>query len=343
MTRNNLLLVITLVLLTVLLVGIKTVQSFAPAVGAKPMVLSEPIACSYCTAVGNGSLAFAKDHGTGLRTIVSRDGTQGTINSDVESMFTLGHSAFAIYPVDASGSKGLFGRLHDAGCFVVAYGAQPEPGTQTPFAVATDTRTAATTATEELIKLMGGRGRILNVLESLTDANTPIRRAAIEAVVANHPGVKIVQTIGDMSTPEDSREKIEGTLVALGFDVDGIICTGSTTSVGAANILTEYHRKPGVKRIHFVGLDDDPVVLAAIKNGSIDMTLAQNPFGQGYISCALLQLMIEGHKPASAYQFIDSGFVVVTRENVDSYGKDVEETTRKISSELLSRYFLPAQ
>jgi ribose transport system substrate-binding protein len=98
-----------------------------------------------------------------------------------------------------------------------------------------------------------------------------------------------------------------------------------------------------VKRIHFVGLDDDPVVLAAIKNGSIDMTLAQNPFGQGYISCALLQLMIEGHKPASAYQFIDSGFVVVTRENVDSYGKDVEETTRKISSELLSRYFLPAQ
>ena len=68
-------------------------------------------------------------------------------------------------------------------------------------------------------------------------------------------------------------------------------------SRAAALLLSEYHRKPGVKRIRFVGLDTEKAVLDAIRDGSIDMTLAQNPFGHGYISCALLDLMLQGWTP----------------------------------------------
>ena len=341
MTRNNLVLLTTLAGLVVILAAIKIVQSHETFSQLEPIVLYEPLPHPYCTAVGEGGEAYSKEHGVGVRIVVGQESTQANVNANVESMFTLGYKAFAIYPVDPAGSKGLFNRLTRAGRFVVAYGAQPEPGTETPFAVATDTRSAATLAAEKLVELLGEHGRILNVLESLTDANTPIRKAAIEAVVARYPDVQIIQTVGDVTTEQKAREKIESALVARGNEVDGIICTGYTTTVAAAVLLSEHNNKPGEKRIHFVGLDTDDRVLEAIRNGSIDMTLAQNPFGHGYISCALLDLLLHGWRPKADYQFIDSGCVPVTKTNVDTFQKTVQAMTKTIVAELKTKYLNP--
>jgi ribose transport system substrate-binding protein len=348
MTRNNLLLVAVVGGLAVVLAAIKIIQSGRSAgevelarSAIEPIVLYEPLSHPYCTAVGVGAAAYSRDSGTPVRIYVGQESTQANVNGNIESMFTFGHRAFAFYPVDPAGSKGLFARLRRADCLAVAYGAQPDEGSETPFAVATATHAAATLAAEELVKLLGGRGRILNVLESLTDANTPIRRAAIEAVVARHPGVEIVQTVGDVTTEQKARELIESALVARGDEVDAVICTGYTTTVAAATLLSELNNRPGARRIRFVGLDTDDRVLATIRNGSIDMTLAQNPFGHGYISCALLDLVLQGWKPATDYQFIDSGCVPVTRENVDSFQPGIEEMTRTIVADLKTKYLNP--
>jgi len=343
MTRNNILLIVTLVALGLILGAIKLVQRSGQATELEPIVLYEPLPHPYCTAVGEGGAAYAREHGTGVRIVVGQESTQANVNSNIESMYTLGYRAFAIYPVDPAGSKGLFSRLRQGGRFVVAYGAQPEAGTETPFAVATDTHGAAALAAEKLIELLGRRGRILNVLESATDANTSIRKAAIEATVAKYPDVQIIQTVGDVTTEQKAREKIESALVARGEEVDGVICTGYTTTVAAAMLLSEHNRRPGAKTIRFVGLDTDERVLAAIRNGSIDMTLAQNPFGHGYISCALLDLLVQGWRPSKDYQFIDSGCVVVTRDNVDSFQAGIEAMTRVIVAELPTRYLEPPE
>jgi len=341
MTRNNKLLLATVAVIAAILSAIKLTQARRADPAAAPIVLYTPLPHPYCTAVGEGGTAYGKASGRAVRVLTGQESTQANTNTNVESMFTVGHTAFSIYPVDPAGSKGLFGRLTRAGCFVVAYGAQPEKGTATPFAVATDTQQAATQATEKLVELLGGRGRILNVLESLTDANTPIRRAAIEAVVARHPGVSIVQTIGDITTEQRAREKIESALVARGDEVDAVICTGYTTTVAAAMLLAEHHRKPGAKRVRFVGLDTDERVLAAIRDGSIDATMAQNPFGHGYLTCALLDLLRQGWKPVQDYQFIDSGCVPVTKANVDSFQAGIESMTRKIEGDLKTKYLRP--
>ncbi|HVU35609.1 MAG TPA: substrate-binding domain-containing protein [Opitutaceae bacterium] len=341
MTRNNVLLVGILAAVGAALTAIKLVQRHPGPSHLEPIVLYEPLPHPYCTAVGEGGTAFSHDSGLGVRVVVGQESTQANVNTNIESMFTVGYRAFSIYPVDPAGTKGLFARLRRAGCLVVAYGAQPEKGTDTPFAVATDTRQAATLAAEKLVALMHYHGRILNVLESLTDANTPIRRAAIEAVVARYPGVKITQTVGDVTTEQEAREKVESALVARGDDVDGVICTGYTTTVAAAVLISQHNRQPGAKRIHFVGLDTDDRVLAAIRDGSIDMTLAQNPHGHGYISCALLALMLEGWKPRAPYQFIDSGCVPVTGANLDTFQSDIDRMTRSIVAELKTKYLLP--
>ena len=177
MTRNNILLVALLLGVAVALGAIKLVQTRSSASRLERIVLYEPLPHPYCTAVGNGAVAFGKESGVSVRVVVGQESTQANVNTNIESMFTLGYQAFAIYPVDPAGTKGLFARLHRGGRRVVAYGAQPEKGTETPFAVATDTQRAATLAAEKLVELLGSHGRVLNVLESLTDANTPVRKA----------------------------------------------------------------------------------------------------------------------------------------------------------------------
>jgi ribose transport system substrate-binding protein len=343
MSRNNILLLATLGLLALALGVIKIVQTGRAGPELAPIVLYEPLPHPYCTAVGVGAAAFARDHRVRVRIVVGQESTQANVNANIESLFDQGYRAFAIYPVDPAGSKGLFHRLRRAGREVVAYGAQPEAGTDTPFAVATDTRHAATLAAETLVHLLGGRGRILNVLESMTDANTPIRVAAIAAVVARHPGVKIIQTIGDVTTEEAARVKIESALVARGDEVDGVICTGYTTTVAAATLLAQLNRRPGAKRIRFVGLDTDDRVLAAIRAGSIDATVAQNPYGHGYLSCALLERLLQGWRPRVPYQFIDSGCVVVTKANVDTFQTGITALTRKLEAELTTKYLRPPE
>jgi ribose transport system substrate-binding protein len=339
--RNNILLLATLGSLAVALTAIKIVQSHGTAASIEPIVLYEPLPDPYCTAVGEGAQAYAKEHGGGVRVVVGQESTMANLNQNIESLLTIGHKAFAFIPVDPAGAKGLFSRLKDSGRLTVAYAAEPDAGSETPFAVATDTHAAATLAAEKLVELMGRRGKILNVLESLTDANTPIRRAAIEAVVAKYPEVRIIQTVGDVANEQEAREKIEGALVARGNEVDGVICTGNTTTVAAVVLLGEHNRKPGAKRIRFVGLDAiDRRVTDGIRDGSVDMTLAQNPFGHGYISCALLDLMLHGWQPTTNYQFIDAGCVPVTKENVDSFQKDIEVKTKTIVAELKTKYLV---
>jgi ribose transport system substrate-binding protein len=342
MTRNNLLLIAVVLGLVVALGVVKVVQSKRQAARREPIVLYLPSPHPYCDAVAVGARAFARETGTGVRVAVGQEGTQANVNANVESLFTVGYRAFSIYPLDPAGTRGLVGRLTRAGCVFVGYGAQPEAGTDMPFAVATDTRAAATLAAEKLIELMGRRGRILNVLEGMTDANTAIRKEAIEAVVAKYPDVQILQTIGDVTTEQKALEKMESALVARGDEVDGIICTGYTTTVAGAMLLSERHKDPMRKRVRFVGLDTDERVIAAIRNGHIDATIAQNPYGHGYITCTLLKLMLDGWTPVErGYQFIDSGTVAVTRENLDTYEQDIRAVTARIVAAIKSKYLKP--
>jgi ribose transport system substrate-binding protein len=354
MTMNNRILICMLAFFAIVLGLIKLCQtggrkSVARQGAADGRSLSDrarivmylPMPHPYCTEVGEGAQAFSDKFKVPVLVKTGQDAIQANVNQNVESLSTMGYDAFSIYPVDPAGSKGLFAQLRRKGKLVVCYGAQPAEGTQASFCIATDTRNAAGTAAEHLIRLMGGKGRILNVLEGMTDANTPVRKAAIEAAVARHPGVQVIQTIGDATTEQKAQEKIESALVARGEEIDGVICTGYTTTAAAGTLLSERNSKPGAKYIHFVGLDTDDRVIKAIRDGKIDATIAQNPYGHGYLTCLILDLMLKGWSPVKDYQFIDSGGVVITRDNVDRFKDDVKRNTERIESDIKARYLVP--
>lgn len=291
----------------------------------------------YFDAVQKGVEAFSADTGIEVHTQIGPDWTQDSQTQNVEALAAMGYKGFSIYPSDPSGANGLYEELTERGVAVVNFGTSTVQPTTASFAVATDVKYAAMVATEELIELMGGKGNILNVLEVVTDANTILRKEGIEEVVAKYPDVNIVQEIGDMTSIEESLEKIENAMSANLDKLDGIICTGYTTTVAAASILSS-HNQSGAERIAFVGIDDDPAVLEAIADGSIDATIAQNPYGHGYISCQLLSLMQDGWAPRNGKYFVNAGLAVVKKDNVDSYSDDLAAVTQEILGSLTTEY-----
>jgi ribose transport system substrate-binding protein len=308
------------------------------AQGAEPICWYGMMPHPYMSLVQKGVEACAKDYNVKIYTTVGQEWTQANETQNVEALSTRGYKAFSIFPADPTGANGLFQGLKSRGILVVAFGAEPNLPTPASFTVATDIKGAAMRACEDLIKFMGDKGNILNVLETVTDINTKKRDEGVKEVVAKHPNVHIIQTISDMTQQSVARNKIESALAARGSEIDGMITTGYNPTVAAAALLTERHKNAQNKRIRFIGIDTDPTVLQAIRDGYIDGTIAQNPFGHGYISCALLKLMLDGWKPTKPYQFIEAGDVLITKENVDTYSKQIDAITQKIKDDLTTKY-----
>jgi len=309
--------------------------------GVEPIVWYGMMPHPYKTEVRSGVERFERETGLKVLKVVGQQWTQDNENVNVEALSTRGHKAFSIYPGDPAGANALFGQLKSRGQIVVAYGAEPGVPTPVPFTVATDIKAAAKTAAEKLIEFMGGKGRILNVLELVTDINTKKRDDGIREVVAAHPGVEIIQTISDMTQVSEATVKIQSALAARMDEIDGIIATGYNPTIAAASVLAEWHKDRRHKKIRFIGIDTGETVLQAIRDGAIDATVAQNPPGHGYISCFLLKYLLDGWTPAKDYQFIDAGIVIVTKENVDTYAAEVRKITDRIAAELKILYLHP--
>jgi ribose transport system substrate-binding protein len=306
--------------------------------GVEPIVWYGMMPHPYKTEVRSGVERFEAETGVAVLKVVGQQWTQDNENVNVEALSTKGHKAFSIYPGDPSGANALFAQLKGRGQIVVAYGAEPALPTLAPFTVATDIKAAAMTAAERLIALMGGKGRILNVLETVTDINTKKRDEGIREVVARNPGVEIIQTISDMTQVSEATVKLQSALAARMDEIDGIITTGYNPTIAAASVLKEWHKDAKHKRIRFIGIDTGDTVLQAIRDGSIDATVAQNPPGHGYISCMLLKLLLDGWTPVQEYQFIDAGIVIVTKDNVDTFAAEVRKITDRIAADLKAKY-----
>lgn len=329
---------IPVLVLFVLVVVIIMVKRGGESSAVEPIVWYGMMPHPYITEVRAGAEAAEQALGVGIMKVVGQEWTQDNVNANVRALSTKGHKAFSIFPGDPAGANGLFGELVRNGQYVVAYGAEPNIPTPASFTVATDIHQAATDACEALVSMMGGKGRILNVLETVTDVNTKVREDAIIAVADKYPDVQIVQTISDMTQVSVAKERIQSALAALGDGVDGIITTGYNPTIAATAVLTEWHADPNHKRIRYIGIDTGSTVLEAIRNGSIDATVAQNPFGHGYISCALLARMVAGAEPREPYQFINAGHVIITKDNIDTYADDVRAITDRIIADIDTTY-----
>jgi ribose transport system substrate-binding protein len=262
----------------------------------------------------------------------------------LESLAAQGANAFGIFPGDAVGINSTLGELKAAGITSIAIAGCAQDPTDAAFCFSTDVYQAAYVGTKALIEAMGGKGAIVHVAGLLVDPNTTLREQAVQKAVDETNGaVMLLQTVGDTDNQEQGDQKVNALLAAQKDQIGGIIATAYISSVVTATAL----RNLGDKRIKMVGIDDDAIVLDGIRDGFVAGTIAQNPYGQAYIGTYALDLMASGctanadapwiTTPQTAH-FVDSGTVLVSSANVDSYGEDLKTLTASMQATFKDSY-----
>lgn len=294
----------------------------------------------YFDEVKKGVEKFIADTGIEVVIQIGPDWTQASENEKVEALVAQGITGLSIYPADATGANGLYEEITNAGVNVINFGADSSRPNASVFAVATDVYQSAYDQCEKLIEMMGGKGKLLNVLEVLEDPNTALRKQAIDDCVAKHEGVEIIQEVAGIKTAEEAVTKMESAISANVGNIDGIISTGFNPSIGLAQLLPDYYSKQAdSKHIYTIVVDTDPLVMKSIEDGFIDGTMAQNPIGHGYISMMLLKLMEEGYQPINTEKyFVQAGHLFVNKDNLTTFEADIDMVTQGIVDEIETEY-----
>ncbi len=265
-------------------------------------------------------------------------------NALLESMASQNYNAFLIFPGDPVATRPTVADLVGMGAPVIALAGCLQDPSDAAFCFATDNTVAAYEAAKRLIKEMGGKGRIVHFAGFLTDPNTRVRIDAIARAVAETNGaVTVVDNITDLDVPEAAQDKINAFLATQGTNINGIITTAWIPSVVAASAL----RKIGDKRIKMIGLDNDELLMAAIKDGFVSGTFVENAFAQAYVGSYAVDRLRSGctlradapWKNANrSAKLMDSGTVYVDASNLDTYHDIQREKAKELLASFKSNY-----
>lgn len=286
-----------------------------------------------------GAADAKKDFGLGASDFkVPQDWNLNTSNQLLNSLVAQGYNAFAAWPADVNASNATFDELVGQGFPVISTAACINQPTSASFCLSTDVGYSAYLGTKALIEQLGGKGKIMHGTGYLKDLNTSKRMAAVEQAVAETNGaVELVQHIADIDDQEAADRAINSFLAANADKIDGIVTTAYVPSVVSATAL----RNLGDKRIKMVGIDDDKIVLDAIRDGFAYGTMSQNPYGQAYISSKVLADLKMGCVPKQDAPFhIDSGTLLITAANVDTYDEERKALTREITASFREKYLV---
>ena len=258
-------------------------------------------------------------------------------NQLIESLVSSGYNAFEIYPGDVNGTNATIAELAARGIPSALIGACTNLPSKAKFCLATDVYKAAYAATLNLVKILGGHGKIVHLTGLLADPNTKLRETAVQAAVATTKGaVTLVQTIAGIDSPQPAADAVHSLLAARGNSIDGIVTTAYNDAVAAAQALTESKNT----HIKLIAIDTDPIVIKAIKAGYAAGTIEQNPFGQAYLSAYVLDQMVSHSckMKSSAPWRIDSGTVLITKNNVTALLAPVQALSAQILKNVKTKY-----
>lgn len=277
------------------------------------------------------------DFGLGDVTFNETSGWDQTKQNDVlNSLAAQGYNSFGIFGVAPENINNTFDNLKSKGFHVASLASCPAGDVdKADFCLSTDVQEAAYKAAKAAIDAMGGQGNLVHLTGNKVDSNTQRRIAGVQKAVDETGGkVKILDTITDIDTDLQTAQKaVADLLAAKGTQIQGIVNTAYNPAVASA---------AGVKQaglpIKVIAIDDDPTIIAGVKDGSVAATVLQNPVGQAYVGAYALMKLAGGCTMSQPGVVVDSGSFVVTKANVDSYDTDRQSKTDSLKSDFDSKY-----
>ena len=177
--------------------------------------------------------------------------------------------------------------------------------------VGTDPYNAGFSSGEAMLEATGGKGTIAILTSSVSSEKEQTEIEAFKDAIKDSE-LEIVcmeETNADLATGVQKMESIIQTYP----DLTAVLGTSGYDVQAAAKVKEEY----GLDDLHLIGYDDMEETLIYIREGVIDGVVVQAPYKMGYMG---VQMMAEYLDNGSlAEERIDTGTIIVTKDNVDTY------------------------
>jgi ribose transport system substrate-binding protein len=176
--------------------------------------------------------------------------------------------------------------------------------------VATDNIAGAREAAKVLARLIGENGEVGLIPFVKGAATSNMREQGFKDEIKKYKNIKLVSVLYSNSDIMQGVRATEDMLTA-NPNLAGIFAANEGGAVGAARAL-ELRQLGG--KVKLVAFDAAQAEIDALKKGTIQALIVQNPYRMGYDGVKTALAVLEGHKVPKR---IDTGVTVVTTDNLN--------------------------
>lgn len=138
-----------------------------------------------------------------------------------------------------------------------------------------------------MVKLLNGKGRIVELVGTVGSAPANDRASGFREVLKDYPDMEIIAAWSGDFTRARGREVMEAFLRSYGNRIDGLYAHNDDMAIGAIKAIEAYGLKPG-KDIKIVSIDAIRDAFQAMIDGKLNATVECNPLlGPQFFELAL--------------------------------------------------------
>lgn len=177
--------------------------------------------------------------------------------------------------------------------------------------VATDNVAAAEAAADTLVELIGGSGKV-GLIPFVKGAATSQRREeGFRRGIEKHSGVELVSVLYCDSDVAKAMNAANDMMTAHA-DLKGIFAANEAAAIGAAQAIRVAGKTGEIKLVAFDAAEEE---VNALKEGSVQALIVQNPFRMGYLG---VESAIKAVRGEQVEKRVDTGITIVTKENLET-------------------------
>ncbi|WP_417439368.1 sugar ABC transporter substrate-binding protein [Idiomarina sp.] len=274
---------------------------------------------NFLTTLRNGIESAAEEQGVDVQ-IEDAKSEVGTQLNQIQNFIASGVDAIIVNPVDTDATISISDDAQAAGIPLIYVNRQPINVDLLPdnqAFVASDEQVSGTLQTQEVCRLMGGKGNIVVMMGELTNQAALQRTQDIHDVIATPEcsGIKVIE----QQTANWSRtlgSDLMTNWISAGIEFDAVISNNDEMAIGAIQALKADGRS--MDDVIVAGIDATTDALAAMKAGDLDVTVFQSAEGQGRGSVDAAVKLAKGE---DVDQKVWVPFELVTPENLNNYLK----------------------
>jgi inositol transport system substrate-binding protein len=273
---------------------------------------------NFLTVLRRGMETYAAEHEDVQLQVEDSKNEVGTQLNQIQNFIASGVDAIIVNPVDTDATVSMSSDAEAAGIPLVYVNRQPINVDMLPdnqAFIASNEVDSGTMQTQEVCRLLGGKGKVLVLMGALTDQAGLQRTKDIHDVIATPEcsGMTIVQ--------EQSGEwqrilanNIMTNWLSSGIEFDAVIANNDEMAIGAIQAMKAVGRE--MDSVVVAGIDATQDALAAMKAGDLDVTVFQDAAAQGSGSINAAVALAKGE---AVDQKVWVPFKLVTPENMEEY------------------------